>query len=131
MRRTSYRRYLPASYKHGVHSYEEEHQILDPYPSESQDDAFDRPEAWISKYGPPKKSRRNHLDHYSNDQQRHIVSHGLALFDRNVEKAGYFREEVTIRHHKQEIYRSSENGKFGSYKTVIEKTEQLPDGEDQ
>ena len=131
MRRTSYRRYLPASYKGKVHSYEEEHSILDPYPPESEDDAFDRPEYWIAKYGPPKKSRRNRLDHYSVDQQKHIIDHGLALFDRNVEKAGYLKEDVTIRHHRQEVYRALDSGKFSSYRSVIEKIEQLRDGENQ
>jgi hypothetical protein len=131
MRRTSYRRYLPASYKGSVHSYDEEHSLLDPYPPESEDDAFDRPEYWIAKYGPPKKSRRNHLDHYSPDQQKHIVDHGLALFDRNVEKAGYLREDVIIKHHRQEVYRAMDSGKFSSYKSVIEKIEQLTDGENQ
>jgi len=129
MRRTSYRRYLPAGYKTGVHSYEEEHSILDPYPSESEADAFDRPEDWIAKYGAPKANRRNHLDHWSPDQRSHMISHGLALFDRNVEKAGFLREEVTIRGHKQEVYRSFEYGRFSAYKTVIEKIEQLPDRE--
>jgi len=129
MRRTSYRRYLPASYKHGVHSYDEEHPILDPYPEESQNDAFDRPEDWIAKYGPPKESRKNHLDHWSPDQRSHIVGHGLARFDRNVERAGFLREEVG--HRKQEVYRSFESGRFSSFKTVIQKIEELPDEEGQ